>query len=196
MSRDLTVAVRNAITAEVVTRTVAVALDFATGFLRLNATPDDLVIDGETFVGAGMMGTISAIEETAELASSTLRMTLAGIPRDLISVALAEAYQNRPATVWEVPLDPETYQPIADPIIVFRGRMDVMTVQMTGESCTVDLEVTNRLVDWERPKRVLFSDEEQRRLHPGDTSFRFAAAMAEREVIWPTGEGLKRFLAQ
>jgi hypothetical protein len=194
VSRDLTTAARAAIAGEVVIRTVAVALDFASGMLRLNGTTDDLVIDGDTYVGAGMLGSISAVEETAELASTTLRLTLSGIPRDLVPAALAEAYQNRAATVWEVPLDPDTYQPIADPFIVFRGRMDVMTVQTGAETCTVEVQVTNRLVDWERPKRVLFSDEEQRRRHPGDTSFRYASGMAEKNVVWPVGDWFRKYL--
>lgn len=188
MTRALTTEVRTAVTGEVVFRAVAVALDFPSGMLRLNTLPDDIDIGGETFVGAGMLGTIGAVEETAELASTTLSMSLSGIPRDLIGTALAEAYQNRAATVWEVPLDPQTYQPIPDPVVTFRGRMDVMTVRYAGESCDIELTVTNRLVDWERPRRILFSDEEQRRrTGDADLSFRYAAAMAEREVAWPAG---------
>ena len=39
-----------------------------------------------------------------------------------------------------------------------------------------------------QPRRFLFSDEEQlRRTGQADPSFRYAAAMAETDVTWPTG---------
>jgi hypothetical protein len=55
--------------------------------------------------------------------------------------------------------------------------------------------VTNRLVDWERPRKILFSDEQQKRATGGtDTSFRYAAGMASRDVAWPTGQYFKKVL--
>ena len=188
MTRTLHVDTEAAVAAEVVTRAVAVELAFSTGTVRLNTTFDTLVIGGEDYLPAGTIGTIASIEETAELAATSLRLTLSGIPRGMASIALGEAYQNRPATVWEVVLDPDTLQIVGDPIKVFAGRMDVMRVRDTAESCTVELDVTNRLVDWERPRRVLFSHEEHmRRTGQADQSFYFAAAMAEKDVTWPTG---------
>lgn len=195
MTRSLTAGVLAAVTGEVVYRATAVAMDFPSGMLRLNSLPGDIDIDGETFVGAGMMGSIAVVEETAELASTTLRLGLSGIPRDLIASALGEPYQNRPVTIWEVPLDPSTYQPIPDPIVVFRGRMDVMRVLADGATCSIEVDVTNRLVDWERPRRILFSDEEQSRRSGGlDRSFKYAASMAEKEVAWPSGQYFTKVL--
>lgn len=195
MSRTLTTAAATAVAAEVVPRALAVELAFTSGVLRLASTTTDLVIDGDSFLGVGVLGSISQVEETADLASATLALTLSGIPPDTIAIALGEAYQNRAGTVYEVPLDADTLQPIADPIVLFRGRMDVMTVQRGETSASIEVRLTNRLVDWERPRRILFSDEEQRRSHTGDTSFEYAAAMAERDVVWPNGEYFKKVVA-
>jgi hypothetical protein len=195
MSRNLTTAAATAVAAEVVPRALAVALDFTSGMLRLASTTTDLEIDGDTYLGVGALGSISPVEETADLASATLALQLSGIPPDTIAIALAEAYQNRAGTVFEVPLDPDTLLPIADPIVLFRGRMDVMTVQRGETSAGIEVRLTNRLVDWERPRRILFSAEEQERSHPGDTSFAYAASMAEKDVVWPTGDYFKKVVA-
>lgn len=189
MTRTLHSATAAAVAAETVVRAMAVELAFSTGTVRLNTTFDTLVIGGQEFVPAGSLGSISSIEESAELASTSVRLTLSGIPRAMVNIALGEAYQNRAATIWEVVVNPDTLAIVGTPIVLFRGRMDVMTVNYTGETCTVEVEVTNRLVDWERPRRVLFSDEEHRRRTGGlDESFRYAAAMANLDVVWPTGQ--------
>lgn len=188
MTRALHASTEAAVIAETVLRAMAVDLDFSTGPVRLNTTFDTLTIGGQEFLPAGTMGSISAVEESAELAATTLRLTLSGVPRGMASIALGESYQNRTAVLWEVVLNPDTLAIVGDPVKVFAGRMDVMRVSYAAETCTVELDVTNRLVDWERPRRVLFSDEEHlRRTGGADRSFRYAAAMADADLTWPTG---------
>lgn len=192
MPRSLTLAAASAVVAEQVARAMAVELAFGSGVVRLASTTWDLDIDGDTYTGVGVLGAISAVEEAADLASTQLTLSLSGIPADTVAVALGENYQNRAVTIWEVPLDADTNLPVEDPIVLFRGRMDVMTVKRDAGGARVELTVTNRLVDWERPRRILFSDEQQQRAHPGDTSFRYAASLGERTVIWPNADAFKK----
>jgi hypothetical protein len=194
MPRDLTVAAAAAVIAESVPRAMAVELSFGSGVVRLATTTWDLVIDGDTFIGVGVLGSISTVEESVDLASTQLTLALSGIPADTVAIALGEAYQNRAAIVYDVPLNATTLAPIADPIKVFVGRMDIMTVKRDAGGARVEIRLTNRLVDWERPRRILFSDEQQQRAHPGDTSFRYAASLGERNVIWPSASAFKKGL--
>lgn len=183
MSRGMTTDVINRVTSETPRRVLAIELDFDSGVSRITTAPFDVTFDGDTYVGVGIAGRVSAVEESGELAAYSLSMELSGIPRDAIALALTEPYQNRPATVWEVVLDDDD-QPIDGPIIAFRGLMDIMTVDF-GDTATVTLQCTNRLADWERPKITRYSDEDQQRLHPGDVGCQYAAAMENREVVWP-----------
>ena len=185
MSRDIATAAAGAIIGEVVTRTVAVALEFDSATLRLCGAPFPLTIGGAEFLGVGALGSISPTEETADLQATTLTLTLSGIPRDIVATALDEPYQNRGATVWEVPLDPATMTALADPIIVFRGRIDTMTIGLDGQTGEVSITITNRMADWERPRQLLFSDEEQRRRFAGDRGFEYAASTETQEIVWP-----------
>lgn len=185
MSRDLLPAASAAVRGEVVCRTVAVRLDFAGGAVRLNGSLASILIDGEEFPGVGSLLGVSAIDETWELQNSGMSVSLSGIPRDMINIALTEPYQNRPATVWEVLLDRETGAPIAAPAIVFRGRMDQMNVSL-GELASVQITIEDLLTELDRPNLARFTDEDQRRAFPSDGALRFVSATAEREIIWPS----------
>ncbi|MCW3477369.1 hypothetical protein [Limobrevibacterium gyesilva] len=193
MTRNLTSGVLAAVSGEVVTRAVAVELDYDLGVVRMAGTPFDIEVLGHTFTGVGALGRISTAEEGADLQAYSMTIQLAGIPRDAIAIALSADYQGRPATIWEVPLDPDTMKPIADPICIFRGRMDTMAVELDKTFATCTVAVTNRLADWERQRTRLFSDEEQQRVHPGDLGLSYATAMENVEINWPASEWFRDF---
>jgi hypothetical protein len=109
---------------------------------------------------------------------------LSGVPRDAVAYALGQAYQGRKGTVLEVQLDPATFQAIGTPLVVFRGRMDQLDISL-GAQASVTCRLENRLADWDRPRILRFTDDEQRRRDPADGSFRFLPATTEKEIIWP-----------
>jgi hypothetical protein len=185
MSRGLTPDALSATAAEVVDRTAAVELDFPSGIVRYTGAPYPISIRGNEFLGVGVLGSISVAEESAELQSYGMTLTLSGIPRDSVAVALTQAYQGRRATVWEVPLNPATGKPVDAPIVIFRGRMDQMNVELGTEGKVV-LKLENRLADWERPRIRRYTNEDQQRVHPGDKGFAYVSATAEKELVWPT----------
>jgi hypothetical protein len=183
MTRGLTAATLAATGAEVVRRTMAVDLDFASGPVRYVSLPADITIAGATFLGVGALGSVAVVEEGADLRSYGLVVSLTGIPRDMVALALLQSYQGRRGTVWEVPLD-ANWQPVADPTVIFRGRMDQMDVTL-GETASVRVRLENRLTDWDRPRVRRFTDEDQRAAHPTDRFFEFVSATAEKDLIWP-----------
>lgn len=191
MSRNLSPAAAAAAQAEVVLRTVAVEMLFASGPARLNGSPTSVFIGGEEFLGVGGLGAISAAEESAELQSYGLTVKLSGVPRDAVSLALNDAYQGRRATVWEVLLDRDSFQPLASPVVVFRGRMDTLSVEM-GPTASVTVRLENRLSDWERPRVRRFTSEDQQLAFPGDRGFEFVASTAEKEIVWPAASFFNR----
>lgn len=110
---------------------------------------------------------------------------LSGIPRDAIATALAESYQNRPATVWLVLFD-DDWAPI-DPVVIFRGRIDQMIIEL-GATARVTVTLSSRLLDWERPRLKRYSDEEQQRDHTGDVGLQYASAVETFDITWPNKE--------
>lgn len=190
MSRTMTSAARAAITGEVARRTTAIELDFAGGFVRMSGAPYDIVLDGQTYLGVGQLGEVSVVEETSEVQSAGITISLSGIPRDSVAVAMTQAYQGRPGRVWEVPLDADGAV-IADPLLIFRGRMDQMSVEL-GDTATVRVTLQNRLADWERPRAARYTDAELKRRFPGDRGLEFVSATAEKTIVWPTADRLRQ----
>lgn len=183
MTRGLASAAFAATQAEVVRWTMAVELDFVSGFARYCGAPFDLVIEGNVFTGLGDLGQISVIEESAELQSYGLTVGLTGVPGDNIAIALTENYRKRPARVWLVPLDADD-QPEADPVLVFRGYMDQMNGSL-GETGAVSVSLQNSMVRWEETAERRYTDEEQRAAWPGDRFLEFVSATTEKSLDWP-----------
>jgi hypothetical protein len=183
MTRGLASANLTAVTGEVVTRTMAIALDFPSGVARWNGSTQDLVIGGQTFLGIGALGAIGTIEEGADARAYGLTVGVTGVPRDAVAIALTQEYQGRPATVWEVQLDANGL-PVGTPPLVFRGRMDQMSVTL-GDTATVTVQLENRLADWDRPRVRRYTDEDQQRAYPGDLGFQFVTATVDKDIVWP-----------
>jgi hypothetical protein len=179
----MTTAAILAVTAEAAFRTVAIELLFDSAPVRLTGSPLNVRIEDADFLGIGAMGKISVAEEAGDLQSYSMTFVLSGIPRDAVALAFTEPFQGRPATVWDVPMTSD-FVPVLDPVIIFRGRMDQMQIDL-GETAGVTVTILNRLADWERPRVLRYSDVEQQRAFVGDLGMQFAAAMENKEISWP-----------
>lgn len=183
MSRDLAAANLTAVNAEIVYPIYAVALDFVSGVARWNGSLRDLVISGNTFTGLGALGNISVIEEGAETRAYGITVGITGIPRDAVALALTQEYQGRPATVWAIQTD-EGGTIIGTPQIVFRGRMDQLTIQL-GDMASVTARLENRLADWDRPRVRRYTQEDQQRTFRTDLGFQYLTATVDADIVWP-----------
>ena len=85
MARDLTSAMKIAITSEVVAPALLVSADFDEGAVNVWTGYGDFVYDSKTFSGVGDFGSISDVEETENLQANGVSYTLSGIPSSLIS---------------------------------------------------------------------------------------------------------------
>lgn len=184
-TRGLTEDVLAAVQQEIVPRFVAVELDFPSAPVRLNASPVSVWIGGEEFLGVGTLGAISPAEESTELKAYQITLVLSGVPRDAIAASVAEEYQGRRCTAWEVLFDRDTGQVLDDPVIFFRGRMSQMNVTL-GETARVEVIVENRLNGWDRARLRRWTNEDQQRAHPGDRALEFVADTTEQEITWPS----------
>ena len=72
---------------------------------------------------------------------------------------------------------------VADPVLVFHGRMDVMNIEI-GNTATITVTAESRLADWNRARTSRYTDEEQQRLYPGDKGLQYVAQTAEMELVW------------
>lgn len=180
--RSLTTAAKNAFSQLNFPSLALVELDFADGFVRLCNAGYTFKWNNYDWLGIGTLGSIEAISEGTALQMYGCQLTLSGIPSEVISEAFTQTYQGRSATIWLAPLTSD-YVIIANPVVVFKGRMDTMDIAL-GDTCTVTLSVESRLVDWERPRIRRFNDEDQRSEYPNDRGFRYVDQMIQKDLPW------------
>lgn len=182
MSRTITTAAKAAARSETFRPAIFVELDFASGFVRVNSTPYTLTMASNQFLGVGKLGEITRVEEVAEVRGHTISLKLYGLPPDLAAAALVEAYKFRACRIWLAFLD-ENHAVIADPVMVFAGLMEMMTLNIGAEAYVV-VQAVSRLRDWERPRRRNYTTEDQALDYPGDKGFEYVAAMIDKTVAW------------
>jgi len=183
MSRNLSSAMESAVEADLVRPIVLVTCAFDSGDLNLWNGIGNLTVNSVDYVGAGTLLDIGEIAESAELQANGIVVTLSGITDPLLSKARDEDYQGRELTVKLGAMD-ATNAVITSPVIVFSGFMDVMTINDSAETATIQVSVENRLIEFERTRVRRYTAEDQKIDYPTDKGLEFVAEMAEKEIIW------------
>lgn len=220
MSRDLSGGVTTNLESDVIYPFFAVELNFDQGtftaadgnvydrVLRLWTGNGILVYNGYSYYGTGVMLDISAVEETTQMAVKGASLTLSGVPSEVISLALTEAYQGRTCNIYfglfqrGYILDEDSTASSEIYILqedggrvfleenktslteVFTGYMDQMNIQEGPESSTIELSVENRLIDLERPRVGRFTSEHQKSIYPTDKGFDFVESLQDLQLNW------------
>ena len=172
MSKELT-----GITDDVIQPFYAFKAKFDSGALRIWSGLGNKVILGQNYVGSGTLLTISGLTETGDISATNCTVSLSGIPVEVISAAFNEPYQGREAQVFF------GIQGL-DPIEVFGGYMDVMTIEEDGQSANVSVTIESRLIELERIRPIRYTNESHKSRNPGDTFFRYVSSIQDQQVSW------------
>lgn len=182
MSRDLTTAVKNESLASTNRPVYLAKFEYASGTVYANSTNRTITWNGNDYLGVGNYGSLSQIDEDSELRAAGVSAVLSGIPAANISIAFNEHFQGRTATIYMGYLDTD-YALIADPFIIFRGRMDTQKISV-GEVAQIVLNIENRFVDWDRPRVSRYNNESQQSRYPGDKFFEFVEQTTDKAIFW------------
>lgn len=181
MSRDLASAIANALDDDEVNVFWACDLLFdSPNELYFWNGLGDLVLDGNTYTGAGTLLELSEMRESSDIAAYGATLTLSGIPSNLVSLALSEPYQTRKAIVkFGVEVSGTKYA-----VTVFTGEMDQMNISVGPETATISLDVESRLVDLNRPRIRRYTDADQQSRFEGDLAFEFVTRLQNESLSW------------
>lgn len=183
MSRTLTSAMQAVATAEVVRPIVLVQCDFDSGALNLWNGIGNLTVGSTAYVGAGTLLEIGKVSESADLSANGMNVKLSGVTEPLVSKARDEKYQGRELKVLLGAMD-STNSVISNPVIIFSGFMDTMTIQDTADTATITVTVENRLIEFQRNRIRRYTAEDQKIDYPTDKGLEFVAEIAEKEIVW------------
>ncbi|MFV0678666.1 hypothetical protein, partial [Variovorax sp. tm] len=145
----------------------------------------DVTFSGFTFQGAGGLGTISPIDDSPGEIKG-LQFQMSGVPSDYLSLALDDAaiVQGAQTTIFLAILN-EAGAVIEAPID-WAGRLDTMSIEENGETCTISATAESSAVDLLRGNALTTSNADQQYLYPGDRAFEYVASQSNQPVVWPT----------
>lgn len=149
-----------------------------TNAIRIWTGYGDRDIYDNTYLGGGNLLGIDGMEEVNDLSAKGITLSFTGISSSIVSLALQEAYQHRPARVLFGTRDTST------PIEVFSGFMDTMSIEDTGETSTISLTVESKLVILERASNRRYTQENHIARHPNDTFFSYVSDLQDKEIVW------------
>jgi hypothetical protein len=208
MARNISTQLQDAASAKVVFPIIFVEAEFDSSTVRMWSGVGDLSWDAKTWTGGGSLLNVSSIEESTEVKAIGTRVSLSGIPSELLSLALQEDYQGRNLRVYLgaftnentfllkqdgsillkedggklIAVDEQDI--VAEPITIFSGRMDVMTISEGGDTSTIEVTVENRLIDFERTRERRYTSEDQKIDYPNDKGFEFVSSIQDTEIVW------------
>jgi hypothetical protein len=183
MSRTLSSEMQAVATAEVVRPVYLIDMEFSSGSVYLWSGLGDLTFNSNTYIGAGDLLSIGAIQETTELTANGASVTLSGIKQSLLTIARDEPYQGRPLIIRLGAFD-DAGDLISSPVIMFSGFMDVMTIADAGETSTINVTAENKLIAFQTTAVRRYTAEDQKIEHPADKGFEFVAKIQEKEIVW------------
>ena len=188
MTQTIATANKNETTAEVFRPVLFLFLDLDGGDVTVNSSDQDIAWDfdgdssNETFTGVGQFGSVSVINESADMKATGIQTILTGVPTTHISNAFSEDYSGRIAKLYIGFLNASRVL-VADPMVIFAGRIDTMDIQI-GKTASVSVSIESKLVDWERARIRRYTNEDQRNLYSTDEFCEFVVQTVEKELVW------------
>jgi hypothetical protein len=161
----------------------AVKAEFDTDDILIWSGTDDLIVNSETYTGAGSLLSISGVEEDLEMRSSGLTIAVSGMDDTVLNYALEENYQNRPITLFMGFLMGGSNESAGE-MVLFKGRMTAIAITDTAQGTNISMDCENRLVDLERPSNLRYTLESQQFLHNGDTGFNRVQQLQDKQITW------------
>ena len=183
MSRVLSNAMKEMAVAKVVRPIFLVHMVFDSSELNIWSGVGDLSFDSVTYTGLGDLLSISEIKETSDISATGISVSLSGVKTSLIAIAKDQDYQGRELTV-RLGAFNESGSLIADPVIIFSGFMDTMTIAEAGAYSSITIAVENKLVAFERAKVRRYTAEDQKIEYPADKGFEFVTSIVQKEIFW------------
>ncbi len=123
----------------------------------------DILYDSNTYVSTSRFINSGDITETQGLTLSSMRFTLSGVELTSLAKILSEPVLNREIVLYEAMLDLNTYLIIADPLIVYKGRIKSFEFnEKPGNGASIILNTASIMADFNRTagRRTSHQDQE------------------------------------
>lgn len=151
--------------------------------LRMASGSAAIDVGGVLYFGAGNLGSVDAVRDEAGQTQG-LKFALSGVPSVNIALALGLDVQGRACTVRVALCDPATWA-VLDTPVAWTGTLDQMPISHGAETATIGVVAMHRGETFRRPKPLRYTDGDQQRLVPGDTSCQYIVSQSQHQDVWP-----------
>lgn len=169
-------------TATVIRPIYFVEIDFEDAPFRANTSDRNITVDDVLYYGVSTLGKIGDYTTTSGVRASAVKLTLSGIPGDMLAYILAQNTRNKNVKI-SVALADEANQLITPLIIWFNGGIDSMTMDI-GKQAGAAMSASSRLLNWARSVNSRYTNEDQQFRYPGDKGLQFIANVPQLKLRW------------
>jgi hypothetical protein len=160
-----------------------VMLDFASGIVRVHNGLGTYTWGGNDWIGVGSLGTVSQLEEGADVSPYGITLTLSALDAVVSGAALNEDYFMRPVEIYIGALSAEDVL-LNDPLQMWGGHMDVMSVTAGAENDQVTINCESELAAFDRSSNLKYTTQSQQQFYPGDVFFNFLPKIDGAKIRW------------
>lgn len=184
MPRNISASVLTQLASSSVTLGYLVDVGFTGITLYYTTRNFDVTWDSNEYLGSGLIFPIDSFSESSELMPTGITLTLAGT-ETLIS-AILQSVDPKVESIVRLAFFDASNAIIGDPYELFRGYVDVPTINDQGDERTVSIVLENDLVRLHHIPAVRYSTNEQRLRFPGtvDLGFEHLPAVSDSPIVW------------
>ena len=160
-----------------------VMMDFTSGIVRVHNGLGTYAWGGNDWIGVGSLGAVSQFEEGADVSPYGITLSLSALDATVSGEALNQNYFMRPVEIYigALSVDDEL---LNNPLSIWSGHMDVMTVTAGAENDTITIKCESELAAFDRSSNLKYTDQTQQRFYPGDVFFNFLPKIEGAKIKW------------
>lgn len=142
----------------------------------------DLEYNGVTWIGTGILGSVTPVKRTNDLAIQEVQLTLVGIDPEKTEWLSANV-RNRLANAWLACVVNGIVVP--DPYKLVELRLDYQSFNISEDGiASVSINALTGFTTLERALNEIWSDQDQKTRFPADTGFNMLTLLQNKEVKW------------
>ncbi|XUM25111.1 hypothetical protein ACRAVF_33800 (plasmid) [Bradyrhizobium oligotrophicum S58] len=157
-------------------------IDHPAGPARLWTGIGPLIWQGNVFIGASQLGTVTPIKHTSDLVIQEISFSLAGADPAVVAT-LSDDVRNRSGKVWLTCLADDGS--VIDPAQILDARLDYQSLS-AAEDGTVTVSITARsgFYTLDRALDEAWTSEEQAIAYPGDSGLDLISGLQNQTLQW------------
>tara|TARA_X000001382_G_C3116469_1_gene161727 strand:+ start:258 stop:812 length:555 start_codon:yes stop_codon:yes gene_type:complete len=181
MARTLTTAVKNELATDSLQPVTLVYIGVSSGS-RYTDHYKDITYDSNTYSASTLFTRLSSVSESSEIQVSNITLSFTGVDQTITSLFLNNIYLEKEAEIYKGFLN-ASEQVIADPFLLFKGRIESFSLDETENSSDVNIVIASHWADFSKIEGRRTNTGSQQLHFSSDKGFEFASQTTQ-DIKW------------